>query len=176
MLTSSRQWRKLGEAVGLSNSLRCLYLMLRLSTCLSVLDLGSCIDAAGGSETDYTAMRIRYGSTHVVLYLGLHAPPYLANQLHRVADHRFQMTAARPRPSSFRGHVTRRSATGCSLSPHPASGTTCCKLSPHRPTSPPFDVGWRHTCFPRATLTDFSYKHLYSGLAVIDLRHFNNIR
>jgi len=60
---------------------------------------------------------------------------------------------------------------------HPASGTTCHKPSPHRPALPPFDVSWRHICFPRATQTDFSYKHvhLYSGLAVIELRHFNNI-
>ena len=38
------------------------------------------------------------------------------------------------------------------------SGTTCRKPSPHRPASPPFNVGWRHICFHRAIRTDFSYR------------------
>jgi len=59
MLTSFRQWRRLGEAV--SNDLRCLYsvTILRLSTSLSILELGSCISEAGGSETNIaTSTRI----------------------------------------------------------------------------------------------------------------------
>ena len=45
-----------------------------------------------------------------------------------------------PWPASFRGHVTRRSATGRSVPPHAVSGTTCHTPSPRRPASTSFDV------------------------------------
>jgi len=72
-----------------------------------------------------------------------------------------------PGPSLFRGHVTRWSATGRSVLPHPASGTTCHTQSPRRQALPSFDVGWRHTCFLVVLLLLTVAVGMYIGAAVM---------
>jgi len=61
------------------------------------------------------------GSLFAVIHLGLVGRTQISDD---------GCAQRRPRPSSLRGHVTQRSATGSSVPPHPA---TCNTPSPRRP-------------------------------------------
>jgi len=80
-----------------------------------------------------------------------------------------------PRPSSFHGHVTWQLVTGRSVPPHPRLERPATRRHLINQLCN-FSALAEDICFCRVTVTDFSYRHLYSGFAVTDLRYFKNTR